>query len=108
MSALEFQMEQFHDPDGAVHLTLSGELDLAVVDRLELRLAQLQASSARVRLDLSRLCFIDSTGLRAILLARQRAGRGGWELEVERNVAPAVGRVFALARVEPFIWQRRD
>lgn len=97
-------MDQSLDADGAVRLSLCGELDVAVVERLETRLRQLKTSRSRIRLDLSGLDFMDSTGLRLILLVKQRSEQDGWNVEIERRLAPAVERVFQLAHIEPFIW----
>lgn len=100
-----FQMDQTIDADGVVRLSLLGELDMAVVARLESRLGQLGNSAGSVRLDLSSLDFMDSTGLRAILVGKQRSEADGWRLEVCLDVPPAVERLFRLAQVEPYVWR---
>jgi hypothetical protein len=51
------------DQDGARRLALEGELDRLTAPALEDRLDQLAAQKRRVRLDLSLLQFIDSTGI---------------------------------------------
>ncbi len=101
----EFAMTQGHDADGTVRLMLSGELDMAVAPRLEARLRQLQMAHSPVRLDLSELGFIDSTGLRAILMAQRQSDQNGWRFEVDRNVAPTVERLFKLAQVDGLLWR---
>jgi anti-anti-sigma regulatory factor len=57
------------DRDGALRLAVAGELDLAVIDVLHVRLVALKQHGHRVRLDLAELEFIDSTVLRELLLA---------------------------------------
>lgn len=100
----EFRMEQSIEPDGVVRLALCGELDLAVIERLRNRLEQLRVARAPVRLDLSQLEFMDSSGLGVILDALSQAQREGWTLELGRELTPPVDRLFQLTQVAPFIW----
>ena len=73
------------DGDGIV-LSLHGELDLtsAPVFERELRAAE-ATNPARLVIDLGGLEFMDSTGLRALLLARERAGGDGHRLTLRRG-----------------------
>lgn len=102
LSMLELSERQ--DADGAVRLSLLGELDLSATDRLRGRIDELQRSQRRVRLDLSELEFIDCCGFGAILnaLAHSRGSRRG--LEVDRCVSPNVSRVISLAHIAPDLW----
>jgi anti-anti-sigma regulatory factor len=50
-----FEIKQRHDADGALRVTLLGELDLAVADGLRAQLDRLRRSERHVRLDLSEL-----------------------------------------------------
>jgi anti-sigma B factor antagonist len=80
--------------DGTVSLSLAGELDLAGARQMEASLAAAEREGpARLIVDLGRLAFIDSTGLRLLLQANTRAQEGGYEL-VLRPGEPAVQRVF--------------
>lgn len=82
--------------DGAITLALSGELDLASTPSFEQALEEARvAKPARVLIDLSNLVFMDSTGLRALLLARQHASSGEHELVLRRG-PHQVQRVFEL------------
>ena len=67
-------------------VSLRGELDLtsAPVFERELRAVE-ETSPPRVVIDLSGLEFMDSTGLRALLLARDRAQSDGHELALRRG-----------------------
>ena len=70
---------------GEARLSVSGELDLSAAPRLA-RAADkvLEGGPQRLLLDLSGLRFIDSSGLRTIIVLHQRASQEGWELEVVR------------------------
>ncbi len=67
--------------DGAVTIALVGELDLASVPVLERRLEAVERDRpGRIVIDLTGLSFIDSSGLRVLLLAAGRAREGEHEL----------------------------
>jgi anti-anti-sigma factor len=99
-----FEMRQSRDEDGALRLTLVGDLDLAVADRVRARLASLRRSGAAVRLDLSQLSFIDSSGLRVVIMARANSRRSGWKFEIGREVSPSVGRPLELLGLSSYLW----
>jgi anti-anti-sigma factor len=77
-----FEMHQGYDADGVLRLMLVGELDLAATPGLQERLQSLKAEGAAVRLDLSRLEFADSSGLRTLISSAEAAQHDGWQLEV--------------------------
>jgi len=92
------------DEHGAsMRLALTGELDLAAVPVLDARLADARAAERTVCLDLSNLEFIDSTGLQALVRAIDDAHTNGWHLQIGREVAPQVMRLFELVGVEGLI-----
>jgi anti-anti-sigma factor len=99
-----FDVRQRHDADGAMRMTLTGELDLFAAEGLKGRLGEVQRSKRRVRLDLSELEFIDCAGIRAILDAMATARRGGCALEVDRAVSPIVGRIVSLGAIAGELW----
>lgn len=99
-----FEIRESADADGAARVTLIGELDIAVADGVEERLRLLRDAGARVRLDLSQLDFIDSSGVRAIVLGLKHARQGGHELEVDRRVSPSVGRMIEIMGIGPQLW----
>lgn len=68
-----------------------GELDLATAPQLERRLGEL---SGRLVLDLRRLDFIDSTGLRLLLRTEERSRRDGLDLRLAPG--PAAQRLIEL------------
>ncbi|HEV7584539.1 MAG TPA: STAS domain-containing protein [Solirubrobacteraceae bacterium] len=88
--------------DGRRHtVALMGELDLSTADELEARIEQACSDGAgELVLDLQELSFMDSTGLRAILGARERCEGHGCELFLTR-AQPAVLRLLQLTGVLP-------
>ncbi len=81
-------------------LRLLGEFDLATAPRVEDAAEKLIAGGlARLVLDLSGLRFIDSSGLRVVVVLHQRAIREGWTLELVRP-APPVLKVFQISGLE--------
>jgi anti-sigma B factor antagonist len=83
-----------------VFLRPLGEFDLAAVARVEDALGRVfeGPATSRVVIDLRRLTFLDSSGVRTILRANERARAGAHELVVVRPRGTA-GRVFTLTRV---------
>jgi STAS domain len=82
-------MRQHLDADQSLRLLLLGDVDLAVAEILSTRLAELKTAGRPVRLDLSQLAFIDSSGVQALLVALTDPGWTGWQLEVVQRSAPA-------------------
>jgi anti-sigma B factor antagonist len=90
-------IESRRDGD-AVLIVLQGELDLASAPDLERELKAAEGTNpSRVTIDLSGLGFMDSTGLQALLRARERAGSATYELTLRRG-PHQVQRVFELTR----------
>jgi anti-anti-sigma factor len=83
------------DGPGRFVVTLAGELDLAAADGFWTELEPLIEPSGVVVLDGTELSFLDSSGLRVLLLANARAKEVGGKL---RLVAPhrAVRRTLEL------------
>jgi anti-anti-sigma factor len=99
-----FRMRERRDADGLVRLTILGELDLAVTDQLDERLRELRAIGHGVRIDLSQLAFIDSSGVQALLIALAEGRCNGWQLEVARQVSPSVERAARVAGIARALW----
>jgi anti-sigma B factor antagonist len=74
---MRFDIRRVPGPGPATHYRLSGELDIAVSGSVadELRAAR-QNGGGPVVVDLSRVSFIDSSGLRALLLASSNGDSG--------------------------------
>jgi anti-anti-sigma factor len=88
------------DRDGLVHVALMGELDLSTVAKVQEALRKIEAASPpTLVVDLSKLTFLDSTGLRCIVTADERAREEGRRVVIVRGPDP-VQRVFAITRLE--------
>jgi anti-sigma B factor antagonist len=88
------------DRDGLVRIALKGELDLSTVGKVQDELNRVEAGSPSVLvLDLSKLTFLDSTGLRCLVTADQRAREQKRRLVIVRG-PEAVQRVFTITRLE--------
>ena len=86
--------------DGAVHVVLKGELDIASTPLLEAELEKVEVDAPPVLvIDLRRVEFMDSTGLRAMVAADARAKEAGRRLAIVRG-SKAVERVFKLTRLD--------
>jgi anti-sigma B factor antagonist len=100
LRAVEILDVRTEDRDGLVHVVLVGELDLSTVAKVQDELRRVEESEpATVVIDLSRLTFLDSTGLRCIVTADERARAAGRRIVVVRGPDP-VQRVFAITRLE--------
>jgi anti-anti-sigma factor len=88
------------DRNGLVHVALRGELDLSSVNKVQEELRRVEADAPPVVvLDLSKLTFLDSTGLRCLVTADQRARDDGRRVVLVRGPDP-VQRVFSITRLE--------
>jgi anti-anti-sigma factor len=87
-------------------VTLSGELDIATVPRVEQLIdTTLAQDVATLTVDLGGLSFVDSSGLRLFIVLDQRAAEQGWTLRLLRPSTQAL-TVFRISGVEenlPFV-----
>ena len=87
---------------GAV-VEVAGELDLHGADRLSAVVADVLAEGVTaVDIDARELTFIDSGGIRAILLARADAQSRGITLRLS-EVSPAVRRILEIAGADAIL-----
>jgi anti-anti-sigma factor len=86
--------------DGGARVVLRGELDISSAHRLEDELSRVEAQPPGVlMMDLRELRFMDSTGLRMIVRADQRAREGGRRLVLVRG-PERVDRVFKITKLD--------
>jgi anti-sigma B factor antagonist len=82
--------------DGRHRLVLTGELDLAPAAELEAMLLRLCSGGTKaIAIDLSKLRFMGSIGLRLILLARELCDEHGYEFRLIAGPAN-IQRVFEM------------
>jgi anti-sigma B factor antagonist len=98
----ELQIAEEQRPDGTPVLRLSGELDLSTAPQLRERLEDIDGG---LRLDLSDIAFMDSTGVSLLIGLAQRAKDDGASVELVRPTGEA-WRVIELTGIEdalPFV-----
>jgi anti-anti-sigma factor len=97
MALLELDTDQ---GDSRASLALRGELDISSAPALEEALGRLEAGRPSLLvIDLRGLEFMDSTGLRTIVSADQRARDAGRRLAIVRG-PEAVDRIFNVTRLD--------
>jgi anti-sigma B factor antagonist len=95
----DFGIETRVDGDVA-HLVLTGEFDLAGVQEFQDAIARLEGEHPKAMLiDLSGLSFMDSSGLRALVMADERARAAQRRLAIVAG-PPQVRRVFEITQLE--------
>jgi anti-anti-sigma factor len=94
-------LELTTETDGTiVRLALEGELDIASAGQVERELERIERDApATVVLDLRRLAFMDSTGLRIVVAADARAREQSRRFVVVRG-SEAVQRIFRMTRLD--------
>jgi anti-sigma B factor antagonist len=96
-SPFDVKIEQRGD---AVHVVMSGELDISTAQRLEEDLKRVEADKpATTVLDLQQLSFMDSTGLRLLIMADSRARAEDRRLVIVQG-NEMVQRVMRLTRLD--------
>jgi anti-sigma B factor antagonist len=97
MRSLDLTTEQH---PGQTRVVLAGELDIANAEGLDKALAAVEDNlSGTLVLDLRRLEFIDSTGLRTLIAADERARSAGRRLAVVR-AQNAVARLLEVTQLD--------
>jgi anti-anti-sigma factor len=98
VTILDVETEQ--KGNGLVRVLLRGELDLSTVSKLQDELRRVEAEAPRVMvLDLSELSFLDSTGLRCVVRADERAREENRRFVLVKG-PDQVQRVFAITRLD--------
>jgi anti-sigma B factor antagonist len=83
-----------------VRVSLRGELDLSTVEKVEDELRRIEDRGDKLLvLDLSGLTFLDSTGLRLMVTADQRARKAGRRLALVKG-PETVHRVFTITKLD--------
>ena len=93
----DFQIETRSLTDTTV-LVLEGELDVSTSPQLLERLKHLDGDGSRLVIDLRRVQFIDSSGLRALLSGYETAEAAGREFALVRGPSQ-IDRLLRITRV---------
>ena len=103
MTEFNFDLQVERNGERA-RVAVRGELDLGTAGRLERCLDELLERREPVLLDLRELTFMDSTGLRALLKAREHAEEADWALAMLRPQGQALVtlRQSGVERLLPF------
>jgi anti-anti-sigma factor len=95
----EFQLETFLTEGGALGVRIVGELDMATAERLTDAVAAWPKPLTQCVVDLSECNFVDSSGIRALLLCQRELDGGEGILQLT-GVSPHVERVLRIAGVQ--------
>ena len=91
--------DAIREEQGRLVVALGGEIDLDRAPEVRSLLLDCVARGRDVLVDLSRVTYIDSSGIASLVEALQNAGKGGTTLGLVA-VSPAALRVFELARLD--------
>jgi anti-anti-sigma factor len=95
------------DPDGVAVIILEGEVDLATCDVIPQAVGDvLSGGATSVVIDLEQVTFMDSQGLRALLLGQLAVQEGGGTIVIRRPgrtvlAAMQVAGLDGILRIEP-------
>ena len=88
--------------DGVVRVAVTGDVDTATAGDLERALLSAAEQAAAVHVDLGKVSFIDSSGLRALIVARQAALDASGTFGIVATT-PAVDRLLRLTGLEDLL-----
>lgn len=94
----EFQLETFLTEGGALRVRVVGELDMATAEELTDAVAAWPERVTRCVVDLSDCNFLDSSGIRALLICQRQLDDGNGTVQLV-GVSPHVERVLRIAGV---------
>lgn len=99
----ELVIETIELSDGWMSMTVEGEIDLATVDELEDAIDTVfSGDSNSLVVDLNKSSFMDSTGLKSLVMAHRRFTDEGRELAVAVDGGP-ISRLIDLSGVDSSI-----
>ena len=103
-----FRIEESRE-DCLTRITVTGELDLATGPALAARFKEVRQALRRaprdqrmVRVDLSNVEFIDSTGVHVLYTAIHDATIDGWHLQIGQELTPQVRAIAEITGLDRF------
>ena len=104
-SAVRFAVTPFAMPGGC-RLAVRGELDLETAPSLETAIARHARHGRTVHVDLSRVTFLDSSGIRLLVTTLRRSEREGFTYRVTLPRSEAARRALEVCRVADLLAPR--
>jgi anti-anti-sigma factor len=102
------QMQVGDAGDGVLNVALDGRLDMPGVDRIGTQFtAQLVPRGARAIVDLSRVAFVASGGIRLFISVARALGRNGGKLALY-GAQPLVAEVLEATSLDDLVPVRQD
>jgi anti-anti-sigma factor len=110
MSAKHILTIRQEEDHGRYRLVLSGELDLQGAPSVEAAITRLcKAGALEIEIDLRDVWFIDSSGLQALLHARQLCAQHKCEFFLVPGRHPGPRRLFEILRLDEVLpWREAD
>jgi anti-sigma B factor antagonist len=105
-SPRHFQVSTEAADSGVRVVAVTGELDIATSERLEMALLEAASMGPPVIVDLSACTFIDSSGVRALLSGKRMAQARDGDTRIPYSVVAAASqlmRIFELTRFETVV-----
>jgi anti-sigma B factor antagonist len=90
---------EVHEDGDVARVVLTGEFDLSVVPGVEDEVRRVEQGASTLVIDLSALEFMDSSGLRTLVSADERARESGRNLVIVQG-PPQVHRVFEITQLD--------
>jgi anti-anti-sigma factor len=89
------------DHEGRYRLVLSGALDMQGATELEAAITRLcKAGALEIEIDLREIVFIDSSGLRAIVWAREKCAAHRTQFFIVPGKEPGPRRLFEMMKID--------
>jgi anti-anti-sigma factor len=110
MSAGEIFSIRQEEQRGRYRLVLAGEIDLQGAPELEAAVTRLcKAGALEIEIDLREVSFIDSSGLQAVLRAREQCAEHHCDFFIIRGEHPGPRKLFEIMRLdEELPWRDPD
>jgi anti-anti-sigma factor len=101
-SASRFSVTPFAVPGGC-RLAVRGEVDLESSPSLEVAIGQHARHGRKLHIDLSRVTFLDSSGIRLLVTTLRRSQREGFAYRVTLPRSAAARRALEVCRVDDLL-----
>jgi anti-anti-sigma factor len=83
---------QSQESQGTIVVSVSGEVDIATAGAITEAVEEHRAAGSPVLMDLSRVVFMDSTGVRTLISAARQSANDPTQFAIRSTLAPPVER----------------